>query len=124
MSVRFQDEAFPQLKEYLYYLQTILNKSVKTVDEYFIDLRTFFRFMKLERHLVPDDCEFDEIKIDDLDLHFLESVTLTDAYEYMTWLQRERGNQSAARARKVSSLKGFFKYLTTKKHDLKVNPID
>lgn len=124
MSVRFQDEAFPQLKEYLYYLQTILNKSVKTVDEYFIDLRTFFRFMKLSRHLVPDDCEFDAIKIDDLDLQFLESVTLTDAYEYMTWLQRERGNQSAARARKVSSLKGFFKYLTTKKHYLKVNPID
>ena len=73
MSVRFQDEAFPQLKEYLYYLQTILNKSVKTVDEYFIDLRTFFRFMKLSRHLVPDDCEFDAIKIDDLDLQFLES---------------------------------------------------
>ena len=57
-------------------------------------------------------------------MQFLESVTLTDAYEYMTWLQRERGNQSAARARKVSSLKGFFKYLTTKKHYLKVNPID
>ena len=57
MSVRFQDEAFPILKKYLYYLQTVRQKSVKTVDEYFIDLRTFFRYLKRARKLVPDDME-------------------------------------------------------------------
>lgn len=124
MSVRFQDEAFPILKEYLYYLQTILNKSVKTVDEYFIDLRTFFRYMKITRGMVDNESDFDSIPIDDIQMDIIKSITLTDAYEYMNWLQRERNNQSAARARKVSSLRGFFKYITLKKHYLQLNPIE
>ena len=124
MSVRFQDEAFPILKEYLYYLQTIQAKSLKTVDEYFIDLRTFFRFFKQHRRLVGDETNFDAITIDDISLQQLESIRLEDAYEYMNWLQRERGNQAASRARKVSSLRGFFKYVTNKKHYLSVNPVE
>ena len=124
MSVRFQDEAFPILKEYLYYLQTIRAKSLKTVDEYFIDLRTFFRFFKQHRRLVGDETNFDAITIDDISLQQLESIRLEDAYEYMNWLQRERGNQAASRARKVSSLRGFFKYVTNKKHYLSVNPVE
>ena len=68
MAVQFRDEAFPILKEYLYYQQTIRAKSLKTVDEYFLDLRTFFRFMKLYRHLVPDDAVFEEITINDIQL--------------------------------------------------------
>ncbi len=98
MSVRFQDEAFPILKKYLYYLQTVRQKSVKTVDEYFIDLRTFFRYLKRARKLVPDDMDFEQIKIDDIGIELLESVTLNDAYEYMNYLQRERGNKAAARS--------------------------
>ena len=124
MSVRFQDEAFPILKEYLYYLQTIRAKSLKTVDEYFIDLRTFFRFFKQHRRLVGDETNFDAITIDDISLQQLESIRLEDAYEYMNWLQRERGNQAASRERKVSSLRGFFKYVTNKKHYLSVNPVE
>ena len=122
MAVNFRDEAFPILKEFLFYKQTVLNKSIKTVDEYFIDLRTFFRYMKLTRGSCGD-CEFDQIKIDDVDLPFLKSITLADTYEYMNWLLRERGNQAAARARKVSSLKGFYKYLI-KKNYLEKNPIE
>ena len=124
MAVNFRDEAFPLLKEYLYYLQTILSKSLKTVDEYFIDLRTFFRYLKLRRGLVGTDVDFEDIKIDDIDLAMIKTITLDDAYEYMDYLQRVRGNQAAARARKVSSLRGFFKYLTHKKHYLDVNPIE
>lgn len=124
MAVRFQDESFPILKEYLYYQQTIRQKSVKTVDEYFLDLRTFFRFIKFHRHIVPADTMFDEIPIDDIDLAFLKKIDLNDAYEYMNYLQRERGNNASSRARKCSSLKGFFKYLTKKKHYLDSDPMD
>ena len=124
MAVRFQDEAFPILKEYLYYQQTIRQKSVKTVDEYFLDLRTFFRFIKVHRHIVPSDTAFDEILINDIDLAFLKKIDLNDAYEYMNYLQRERGNNASSRARKCSSLKGFFKYITKKKHYLESNPMD
>lgn len=124
MSVRFQDEAFPILKEYLFYQQTIRQKSPKTVDEYFLDLRTFFRFMKQYRRLVGSDVDFESITIDDIDLPFLKKIDLTDAYEYMNYLQRERGNNASSRARKCSSLKGFFKFITQKKHYLEKDPIE
>lgn len=104
----FRDESFPILKEYLFYQQTVRQKSPKTVDEYFLDLRMFFRFMKVFRKLVPKDTEFEDIKIDDIDLDFLKKIDLTDAYEYMNYLQRERGLNASSRARKCSSLKGFF----------------
>ncbi len=123
MAVSFRDEAPQVIKEYLFYLETIKIKSKKTVDEYFIDLRTFFRYLKKSRKLVSDDTEFENIKIDDVDIDLIKSVTLNDAYEYMDYLYRERNNQSAARARKCSSLKGFFDYLFSKKHLISSNPI-
>ncbi len=123
MAVSFRDEAPQIIKEYLYYLQTIRGKSQKTVDEYYIDLRTFFRYVKLNRGLASADTEFDKIKIDDVNLELIKTITLNDAYEYMDYLMRQRNNQSASRARKCSSLKGYFNYLFTKKHLLDKNPI-
>ncbi|MGN0502692.1 MAG: tyrosine recombinase XerC [Ruminococcus sp.] len=123
MAVSFRDEAPQVIKEYLFYLETIKIKSKKTVDEYYIDLRTFFRYLKKSRKLVSDDTEFENIKIDDVNLDLIKTVTLNDAYEYMDYLYRERNNQSAARARKCSSLKGFFDFLFSKKHLISSNPI-
>ncbi len=123
MAVSFRDESPEIIKEYLYYMQTIRNKSQKTVDEYYIDLRTFFRYIKKSRGLVEDNIEFNEIKIDDITLDLIKTITLNDAYEYMDYLLRQRKNQSAARARKCSSLKGYFNFLYSKKHYLEKNPI-
>ena len=123
MAVSFRDEAPQVIKEYLFYLETIKIKSKRTVDEYYIDLRTFFRYLKKSRKLVSDDTEFENIKIDDVDIDLIKTVTLNDAYEYMDYLYRERNNQSAARARKCSSLKGFFDFLFSKKHLISSNPI-
>ena len=123
MASRFQDEAFPLLKDYLYYKQTIQNKSLKTVDEYYIDLRTFFRYMKLRRKLVPADIDFENIMINDISEELVKTVTLSDAYEYMDYLIRERHNKWAARSRKCSSLKGFYDYLYKKKHLIDSNPL-
>lgn len=123
MAVSFRDEAPQIIKEYLYYLQTIKAKSPKTVDEYYIDLRTFFRYIKLQRGLVSSDTDFDKIKIDDVDIDLVRTITLNDAYEYMDYLYRERNNQNASRSRKCSSLKGYFNFLFSKKHYLEKNPI-
>lgn len=123
MAVSFRDEAPQIIKEYLYYMQTIKNKSQKTVDEYYIDLRTFFRYIKITRGLVPEDSEFSKIKIDDVTIDLVKTITLNDAYEYMDYLLRQRNNQSSARARKCSSLKGYFNFLFSKKHYLEKNPI-
>ena len=104
MAVDFRDEAPAILKDYLIYKQTIKNMSKKTVDEYFIDLRTFFRFLKVMRGLVPDGTEFDEIKIDDVDLDLIKTVNLELAYDYMNFLYRDRNNKSESRARKCFCL--------------------
>lgn len=121
MSVNFSEEAPEIIKEYLFYLQTIKGRSEKTVDEYYLDLRTFFRFIKLHRKMT--DAPFDEINIDDIDLSLIKSITLMDAYEFMNYLTRVRMNHAASRARKCSAIKRFFNYLAVKKHYLDSDPM-
>ncbi len=121
MAVNFADEAPDIIKEYLFYLQTIKGRSEKTVDEYFLDLRTFFRFLKIKRKLT--DTPFEEIIITDVDLELIKSVTLMDAYEFMNYLSRVRKNSAVSRARKCSALKQYFNYLTVKKHYLDADPM-
>ena len=123
MPIDFSSEASPLIKKYLNYIQTVKGKSPKTVDEYFSDLRTFFRFIKLHRGLVSSDTEFTQIKVDDVDLALVKTITLTDAYEFMNYALRERSNIGSTRARKASSLKSFFNYLTVKEHLLESDPL-
>ena len=78
------------LRDFLVYHETIQGHSKKTVDEYYLDLRNFFRYIKLERGLVPRATELDQISIDDLDLELARSVTLSDVYSYMSYLSRDR----------------------------------
>lgn len=119
----FVIEASEPMKDFLYYLQTVKGRSPTTVDEYFNDLRTFFRFIKKQKRLVPRDTPFHDIKVDDVDLALISSVTLTDGYEFMNYLLRVRKNDKAARARKTTSIKSFYSYLTNKKHLLQADPL-
>ena len=119
----FVIEASEPMKDFLYYLQTVKGRSPTTVDEYFNDLRTFFRFIKKQKRLVPQDTPFHDIKVDDVDLALISSVTLTDGYEFMNYLLRVRKNDKAARARKTTSIKSFYHYLTNKKHLLQADPL-
>lgn len=113
----------PILKEYLGYMETIRGRSESAINEYFIDLRTFLRFMKQMRGLVPPTLPEAEIAILDVDIPFLATITLNDVYEYMNYLRSERENNNKTRARKTSSLRMFFKYLTDYKHALEINPV-
>lgn len=117
-------EAPDIIKEFLGYLENVKGKSQKTVEEYYLDLRTFFRYIKLSQNLVPSETPFEEISISDIDLEIIKKVTLTQVYEYMNYLISERKNSAATRSRKVSSLRTFFKYLTNKTNKLAVNPIE
>ncbi len=111
------------LREFLGYTETIKGRSSHTADEYFIDLRTFFRFMKLQRRLVPNDTDFESITIHDIDLEFIRTITLTDVYEFMNYLRQERSNSNKTRARKTTTLRMFFRYLTDNTHQLEYNPL-
>lgn len=110
------------LIDFLNYLHTIRGKSANTIQVYFYDLRVFLRFLKLQRKLVPASVDFDSIDISDVDEKFLKDVTLSDLYSYMSFVSNSRSNSAYARARKVASLKSFFKYLTNKAKVLEKNP--
>ena len=134
MNKKIFEEAPVIIKKFLGYMETIRGKSHKTVDEYYIDLRTFFRYIKLKRNLVQmktksegekiQEKKFEDIEIDDVGIDLIKTVTLLDVFEYMDFLMRERKNGAAARARKVCSLRSFFKYLTVKSGDLEINPVE
>ncbi len=117
------DHGAPEpLASFLIYIESIQGKSKKTADEYFYDLRTFYRFLKIYFHKVSAETDFQEIVIDDVDLEMLRSVTLQVLYEYMNYLNRVRGNSARSRARKVASLKSFYKYLYSKANLIDENP--
>ncbi len=111
------------LRDFLTYHEAIQGHSPKTADEYFLDLRTFFRYIMLDKNLVPEDTPFEKIEIDALTLDQIGSVTLTDVYSFINYLSRERGLGGAARARKISAIRSFYKYLTVKAKLLPENPV-
>ena len=95
------------LKEFLNHIYVVKNKSSLTIDEYALDLKMFLRFLKRQKALVPSSEEFDKIDITDVDIDFLKNVTLMDAYAFLSYCKNERNNDSAARARKVTSIRMF-----------------
>ena len=122
------------LRDFLVYHETIQGHSKKTADEYYLDLRNFFRYIKLERGLAPRTAELDQISIDDLDLDLARSVTLSDVYSYMSYLSRDRvkhanspssgyGLEPSARARKIAAIRSFYKYLSSKAKLISENPM-
>ena len=108
------------VKNFLSYLSNIKGKSDNTINEYYYDLRTFFRFMKCHRSMESFE-NFDSINCNDIDTDFIRDIILDDMYEYLMYANSDRDNNANARARKVSSLKSFFNYLSGKAHLLDVN---
>lgn len=118
-------EDFPSvIREYLFYLLTVKGRSPKTVDGYAVDLKLFFRYLKKLRKKISDDTDLNLISIDDINLDLIRSVTLMDVYEFLNFTMSKRNNSSCSISRKVSSLRGFFKYLTYHTRVLSENPIE
>lgn len=109
------------LREYLGYMETVKGRSANAVNGYFIDLRTFFRYLLIQRGICKSNSDTPpDIHLIDLDL--LRTVTLADLFEFMNYCKSERDNSNVTRARKVSSLRQFFHYLTEVVHKLDDNP--
>ncbi|MEG0764893.1 MAG: tyrosine recombinase XerC [Pseudoflavonifractor sp.] len=130
----YRSDAPPILRDFLSYHEAIQGHSRKTVDEYFLDLRNFYRYIKVLKGKVPQTAELDSVSIDDVDLDLVRSVTLTDVYSYMSYLSRDRaqhqnsdttkyGLNAASRSRKVSTIRSFYKYLTNKVKLISENPM-
>lgn len=114
------------LREFLFYMETIRGRSAKTVDAYYIDLRTYFRYLKSVKVLgiqPKNNDAYQNLSIADLDPNIICGITLNDVYAYLHFALSELGNNSAARSRKVSSIRSFYKYLSTKTPYLEENPV-
>lgn len=122
------------LRDFLTYHETIKGQSQLTISEYYLDLRMFLRFIKLMRCEMPIDTPLDDIPIKDVDLGFIRDITTSDIFDFLSYLASDRtGNPGAqaaehgvgasTRARKLSAIKSFYKYLTLRTKQLAENPV-
>ena len=112
------------LRDFLTYNETIKGKSSRSVEGYYIDLHTFFRYMLLVRGIAPKDLEFNQIDIAATDIELVRSVTISDLYAFMVYCKDELHNNTATRARKTSTLRIFFKYMSVQTHQIPTNPAE
>ena len=117
-------ESPPVLREFLNYHESILSHSAKTVDEYFFDLRAFFRYLKQQRDPSLRRVPFQEISILDVDLDFVSGTQLSEIYGFLTFLSGGKANkaESSTRARKCAAIRSFFNYLCVHSHQMENNP--
>lgn len=115
-------ETSPLIERYLQYKLVVQERSQKTVDEYRLDLRTFFRYLIAKnRHIPLDSEEMNELSIEEVDEDFVKNIKSLDILEFLTFERNEKANQASARARKLSAIKSFFKYLTVHERILDKN---
>lgn len=117
-------KTFPTvLQEYAEYTVVIKGNSEKTVCEYLLDLRTFFRYMITKwNDLTLSDDEFEKLSIKSIDAEDVRRVTQKNIIQYLMFAGKDRKNSPTTRMRKLSALKSFFKYAHVKEHIISVNP--
>ena len=122
------------LREFLVYHETIKGQSPLTISEYYLDLRLFLRFIKLMRNDMPIDTDLETISIKDVDLNFIRDIDTSDIFDFLSYLANDRplnpetpmtdhGISATSRARKLSAIKSFYKYLTVRTKQLSENPV-
>ncbi len=122
------------LKDFLAYHENIKGQSQKTIEEYYLDLRMFLRFVMLMRNDMPINTRLEDIPIKSIDLNFIKTITTSEIFDFLSYLANDRvfnpdspapdhGISSSARARKLSAIKSFYKYLTVRTKQLQENPV-
>ena len=122
------------LREFLTYHETIKGQSPLTIAEYALDLKMFLRFIKLMRSELSLQTNLEDIDIRSVDLQFIKSITTSEIFDFLSYLASDRtqdpenpaadrGVSASTRARKLSSIKSFYKYLTVRTKQLQENPV-
>lgn len=124
----------PIIQDYLDYLLTIKGYSDHTLDSYKHDLVWLFRFLlmrnrnvnlntiKRKRKNGSSFIDYTLIDISNITINDLEKLKYPDLYAFLGFTAKELKNSENSRKRKVTTLKGFFKYLFINKHLLSTNP--
>lgn len=122
------------LRDFLIYHESIKGQSPLTINEYYLDLRMFLRFIKLMRNDMPINTPLEDINIKDIDIEFISKITTSDIFDFLSYLAKDRaqnqhspapecGISASSRARKLSAIKSFYKYLTVRTKLLTENPV-
>jgi len=122
------------LRDFLTYHETIKGQSPLTISEYALDIKMFLRFVKLMRREMPVNTDLDTIDIRDVDLDFVRDIKTSDVFDFLSYLASDRplnpdspasdhGVSASTRARKLSAIKSFYKYLTVRTKQLQENPV-
>ena len=109
------------VNSFLDYSATILNKSPNSIKEYNYDLMMFLRFIKIHFNLT-DEKDFSKIKINDISLRTIKKIQLADIHAFLSYMAIELKSKSATRARKASTIRVFFSYLSQKANLIEINP--
>lgn len=117
-----QKEKNPEyLNSFLDYSITILNKSPNSVKEYNYDIANFLKFMMIHFKLT-NETDYEQIDITKFSEQDLKKITLSDIHSYVSHLAIDNKSKATTRARKISTIRIFFKYLSQKTNILEVNP--
>ena len=122
-----QQPAPSLLRDYLVYLSTIKGRSPRTVEAYYTDLRFFLRYLMASKSGLPfpkDDPDLTSIPFASIEQDLILKAGISDAYSFLNYVQEQNHNNAKSRARKVSSIRGFYQYLNTKTTLLPENPME
>ena len=111
------------LRDFLFYMETIKGCSTRTVDGYYLDLRSFLRFLLIKNHCADSSVDYTEIKISNVSFDLIKNATRLDAMEFLAEFQQNHDNHAKARSRKVSAIRSFYKYLNVSVGKLSENPM-
>jgi site-specific recombinase XerD len=119
-------EGFPEfLKDYFFVLNK--TKADLTVSDYASDLKIFFKFLKAYKTKNSKKLlDFSQIDVSDIDLKFVEKITIYDAYAFLDHCRSDRRIQElsdASDARRIASIRSLYFYLHTEKGFIAENPM-
>lgn len=111
------------LVEYSQYMRVIKNRSVRTIEQYQNDLVLFMCYIKAKfEGLSTEPQDYVKVDISKMDAAYLGNVRSEHIYAFLSYLADKRGNKAGARARKLTAIKSFYRYLTVTTHQIKENP--
>ena len=117
-------KTFPRfLRSYANHLSVIEGKSEKTICEYLLDLRTFFRYViMIENDQFLSVEELEKISIKELTIDDAGRVDTQLIIDFLAYTRNDRQNNATTRNRKLSAIKSFYKHAYNKKHLINKNP--
>ena len=118
-------QKFPRfLKDFANYLVGVEGRSKKTVAEYLLDLRTFFRYkIMIDNDQFLSLEELEKLSIRDLKIEDAVAVKRLLILNFIGYLKLDRNNNASTSNRKLSALRKFYKYLK-KEGYIDTNPTD